>query len=63
VINWDITGKIEKDLDESISELKKLKQMIPTNLYNLTSRDEFIIKKVLAIIEGMNVPIKIEADA
>ena len=60
---WDVPGKIEKDLDDAISELKKLKTMIPVSLNNLNETEEYVIKRILAIIEGMQIPLKIEADA
>ena len=62
-LRWDVPGKIEKDLDDAIAELKKLKKMIPVSLNNLSTKDEFTLKKILAIIEGMQIPLKIEADA
>jgi len=62
-LRWDVPGKIEKDLDDAIAELKKLKKLIPVSLNNLSTKDEFTLKKILAIIEGMQIPLKIEADA
>lgn len=62
-LRWDVPGKIEKDLDEAITELKKLKKLIPVSLNNLSTKDEYNLKKVLAIIEGMQIPIRIKADA
>ena len=31
-LRWDVPGKIEKDLDDAIAELKKLKKLIPVSL-------------------------------
>ena len=62
-LRCDVPGKIEKDLDDAIAELKKLKKLIPVSLNNLSTKDEFTLKKILAIIEGMQIPLKIEADA
>lgn len=61
-MDWEIPDKIEKNLDEAIDELKKLKSEIPNNLYNLSSKDEFVIRRILAIIEGMNIPLLIKTE-
>ena len=54
---------IEKDLDEAIRELKKLKSQLPHVLYNLSSRHHDILNSMLAIIEGMDIPTRINYNA
>ena len=48
------------ELDKSIRELKDLKREIPTYLHNLNTRDVNYLKKILNIIEKMEVPVKID---
>jgi|TARA_R100001530_G_C4255221_1_gene138961 hypothetical protein len=54
---------IEKDLDEAIRELKKLKSQLPLNLYDFSSRHYDALKAMLAIIEGMDIPTRIHYNA
>ena len=54
---------IEKDLDEAIRELKKLKSELPLNLYDLSSRHYDALKAMLAIIECMDIPTRINYNA
>ncbi len=54
---------IEKNLDEAIRELKKLKSELPLNLYGLSSRHYDALKDMLAIIEGMDIPTRIHYNA
>jgi len=48
------------ELDKSIRELKDLKKEIPPYLHNLNTRDVNYLKKILNIIEKMEVPVKID---
>jgi|TARA_Y100000034_G_C6763645_1_gene340301 hypothetical protein len=48
--------KIELPLDESIKMLKYYKKEMPWNLYNLTSKQSHCLKRILLIIEGMEIP-------
>tara|TARA_R100001530_G_scaffold132241_1_gene104476 strand:+ start:122 stop:325 length:204 start_codon:yes stop_codon:yes gene_type:complete len=57
--NWRdpmIPNKIELPLDIAISDLKKYKNDLPFNLYSLTSAQVNKLKRMLAIIEGMETP-------
>jgi len=54
--NWRdpmIPNKIELPLDIAISDLKKYKNDLPFNLYSLTSAQVNKLKRMLAIIEGI----------
>ena len=53
-----IPSKIELPLDVAISDLKKYKKSLPYNLYSLSSRQVNYLKRMMAIIEGMDVPHK-----
>ena len=53
---------IEKNLDEAIKELKELKLALPHVLYNLSSRHHDVLQSMLAIIEGMDIPTRIESN-
>ena len=53
---------IEKNLDEAIKELKELKLALPHVLYNLSSRHHDVLQAMLAIIEGMDIPTRIESN-
>tara|TARA_R100000808_G_C2139333_1_gene147276 strand:- start:1479 stop:1691 length:213 start_codon:yes stop_codon:yes gene_type:complete len=55
---YDSPDKIEVPLDESIKMLKYYKKEMPWNLYNLTSKQAHCLKRILAIIEGMEIPQK-----
>ena len=54
-----IPSKIELPLDIAISDLKKYKRSLPYNLYSLSSRQVDYLKRMMAIIEGMEVPEKL----
>ena len=57
-----IPNKIELPLDVAISDLKKYKQSLPYNLYSLSSRQVTYLKRMMAIIEGMEVPDRMTED-
>jgi len=57
-----IPSKIELPLDIAISDLKRYKRDLPFNLYSLSSAQVNKLKRMLAIIEGMDVPEKITND-
>jgi len=52
----NIPNKIELPLDVAIKDLKKYKRDLPFNLYSLTSQQVNSLKRMFAIIEGMEVP-------
>ena len=52
----NIPNKIELPLDVAIKDLKKYKKDFPFNLYSLTSQQVNSLKRMFAIIEGMEVP-------
>ena len=51
-----VPSKIELPLDVAISDLKKYKKSLPYNLYSLSSTQVNYLKRMMAIIEGMEVP-------
>ena len=57
-----IPNKIELPLDIAISDLKKYKKSLPYNLYSLSSRQVTYLKRMMAIIEGMEVPDRMTED-
>ena len=57
--NWRdpmIPRKIELPLDMAISDLKRYKKEMPSNLYTLSSTQVNYLRRMLAIIEGMDAP-------
>jgi|TARA_R110002020_G_scaffold437716_1_gene648003 hypothetical protein len=54
----NIPNKIELPLDIAIKDLKKYKRDLPFNLYSLTAKQVNSLKRMFAIIEGMEVPEK-----
>lgn len=54
----NIPNKIELPLDVAINDLKKYKKDFPFNLYSLTSQQVSSLKRMFAIIEGLEVPEK-----
>jgi|TARA_R100000742_G_C4181072_1_gene16192 hypothetical protein len=54
----NVPNKIELPLDVAIKDLKKYKRDLPFNLYSLTSQQVNSLKRMFAIIEGMEVPEK-----
>ena len=57
-----IPSKIELPLDIAVSDLNRYKKDLPFNLYSMTSSQVNKLKRMLAIIEGMEVPEKITDD-
>ena len=57
-----IPRKIELPLDTAISDLKKYKKSLPYNLYALSSRQVNYLKRMMAIIEGLEVPDRMTED-
>ena len=53
-----IPFKIELNLDEAIRKLKEMKSQIPQPPMGLSSRENCILEELLAIIEGLEVPLK-----
>ena len=54
----NIPNKIKLPLDVAIKDLKKYKRDLPFNLYSLTSQQVNSLKRMFAIIEGMEIPEK-----
>ena len=57
--NWRdpmIPSRIELPLDIAISDLKRYKKEMPSNLYTLSSAQVNYLRRMLAIIEGMEAP-------
>ena len=57
-----IPNKIELPLDVAISDLKKYKRSLPYNLYSLSSKQVTYLKRMMAIIEGLEVPDRMTED-
>jgi hypothetical protein len=57
-----VPSKIELPLDVAISDLKKYKRSLPYNLYSLSSRQVTYLKRMMAIIEGMEIPDRMTED-
>ena len=57
-----IPKTIELPLDIAISDLKRYKSELPSNLYSLSSSQVNYLKRMLAIIEGMHIPEKMIND-
>ena len=57
-----VPSKIELPLDVAISDLKKYKRSLPYNLYSLSSRQVNYLKRMMAIIEGLEVPDRMTED-
>jgi len=51
-----VPSTTELPLDIAISDLKKYKSELPSNLYSLSSRQVTYLKRMLSIINGMEVP-------
>ena len=47
---------IKLPLDVAVQDLKKYKKEMPSNLYSLSSRQVNYLRRMLSIIEGMEVP-------
>ena len=57
--NWRdpmIPSRIELPLDIAISDLKRYKKEMPSNLYTLSSAQVNYLRRMLSIIEGMESP-------
>ena len=57
-----VPRKIELPLDTAISDLKKYKRSLPYNLYSLSSKQVTYLKRMMAIIEGLEVPDRMTED-
>ena len=57
-----VPSKIELPLDIAISDLKKYKRSLPYNLYSLSSKQVTYLKRMMAIIEGLEVPYRMTED-
>ena len=57
-----VPSKIELPLDIAISDLKNYKRSLPYNLYSLSSKQVTYLKRMMAIIEGLEVPDRMTED-
>ena len=57
-----VPSKIELPLDVAISDLKKYKRSLPYNLYSLSSKQVTYLNRMMAIIEGLEVPDRMTED-
>jgi hypothetical protein len=51
-----VPNRIKLPLDVAIQDLKKYKSEMPFNLYSLSSKQVNYLRRILSIIEGMEVP-------
>ena len=51
-----VPSRIRLPLDIAIQDLKKYKKEMPFNLYSLSSKQVNYLRRMLSIIEGMEVP-------
>ena len=51
-----VPKKIKLPLDVAIQDLKQYKREMPFNLYSLSSKQVNYLRRMLSIIEGMEVP-------
>jgi hypothetical protein len=51
-----IPNVIKLPLDVAVQDLKKYKKEMPFNLYSLSSKQVNYLRRILSIIEGMEVP-------
>jgi hypothetical protein len=51
-----VPKKIKLPLDVAIQDLKQYKWEMPFNLYSLSSKQVNYLRRMLSIIEGMEVP-------
>ena len=53
---------IKMPLDIAIQDLKKYKREMPFNLYDLSSKQVNYLRRMLSIIEGMEVPERVVSE-
>jgi len=53
---------INLPLDVAIQDLKKYKREMPFNLYSLSSKQVNYLRRMLSIIEGLEVPERMVSD-
>ena len=51
-----VPQRIKLPLDIAIKDLKKYKREMPFNLYSLSSKQVNYLRRMLSIIEGMEIP-------
>jgi len=51
-----VPKKIKLPLDVAIQDLKRYKREMPFNLYSLSSKQVNYLRRMLSIIEGLEVP-------
>ena len=51
-----VPSRIRLPLDIAIQDLKKYRKEMPFNLYSLSSKQVNYLRRILSIIEGMEVP-------
>ena len=57
-----VPKKIKLPLDVAIQDLKQYKREMPFNLYSLSSKQVNYLRRMLSIIEGMEVPERMVSD-
>ena len=55
-LEGQIPNIIKLPLDVAVQDLKKYKREMPFNLYSLSSKQVNYLRRMLSIIEGMEVP-------
>ena len=57
-----IPNVIKLPLDVAVQDLKKYKKEMPFNLYSLSSKQVNYLRRMLSIIEGMEVPERVVSE-
>ena len=55
-LEGQVPNIIKLPLDVAVQDLKKYKREMPFNLYSLSSKQVNYLRRMLSIIEGMEVP-------
>ena len=55
-LEGQIPNIIKLPLDVAVQDLKKYKREMPFNLYSLSSKQVNYLRRMLSIIEGMEIP-------
>ena len=55
-LEGQVPNIIKFPLDVAVQDLKKYKREMPFNLYSLSSKQVNYLRRMLSIIEGMEVP-------
>ena len=55
-LEGQVPNIIKLPLDVAVQDLKKYKREMPFNLYSLSSKQVNYLRRMLSIIEGMEIP-------